>query len=66
MPFMPPNQQRQSTEGNSRSWTDEKKPRSSNVYRIVPGADLGGAVVTMVTNHPPPGAAAYFMLSLCV
>jgi len=29
----------------------------------VAGADLGGVCVT---SHPPPGAAAYFMLLLCV
>jgi len=28
------------------------------------GADLGG--VTRVTSHPPPGAADYFMLLLCM
>jgi len=31
---------------------------------VLPGADLGG--MTRVTSHPPPGAAAYFMLLLCV
>ena len=33
---------------------------------IAPGADLDGGGVTRVTSHPPPGAAAYFMLLLCM
>jgi len=43
----------------------ELTPSASSCLCHHPGADLEGGV-TRVTSHPTPGAAAYFMLLICV